>query len=184
MVCSEVAGLLQEIGDSKAALAEANGVIDAKEKEMAKMQELVRYQCRCLVNCDSLHVRRREVWGRRGTPPVAVAPSESRSSRSGQSSRPPQPSGWRLWRRCWTPRCPRHSFWPASTSCRASWPTGSPSHRSSSSRSSCCFNHASPGHQQAAVPGVQAQAGLPHGRLLIHFFLIWPIGSGPRGFHH
>jgi len=37
---SEVAGLLQEIGDSKAALAEANGVIDAKEKEMAKMQEM------------------------------------------------------------------------------------------------------------------------------------------------
>lgn len=43
---SEVAALLQEIGDSKAALAEANGVIAAKEKEMAKMQEMVpRYYC-------------------------------------------------------------------------------------------------------------------------------------------
>jgi len=40
-----------------------------------------------------------------------------------------------------------------------SWQTGFPLHRSPSSSS--CFNPASPGHQQVAVPIVQAQAGLP-----------------------
>ena len=38
---SEVSALLQEINDCKAALAEANRAVDAREKEMAKMQTMV-----------------------------------------------------------------------------------------------------------------------------------------------
>ena len=38
---SEVSALLQEVNDCKAALAEANRAVDAREKEMAKMQTMV-----------------------------------------------------------------------------------------------------------------------------------------------
>lgn len=40
---SEVSALLQEINDSKAALAEAHRAVEAREKEMAKMQTMVRH---------------------------------------------------------------------------------------------------------------------------------------------
>ena len=42
MPCSEVSALLQEVNDSKAALAEAHRAVEAREKEMAKMQTTVR----------------------------------------------------------------------------------------------------------------------------------------------